>query len=77
MTNSSAPVIIRVKGDLETVYRMILTGVHHRRAGALAAVIFLAIAQHAAADGLRAGQWHTVQTPEINGMIGPPQKGTR
>ena len=56
---------------------MILTGVHHRRAGALAAAIVLAIAQDAAADGLRAGEWHTVQTPEINGMIGPPQKGTR
>jgi len=36
-----------------------------------------AIAQDAAADGLLAGEWHTVQTPEINGIIGPPQKGTR
>ena len=56
---------------------MISTGVHYRRACALAAAIFLAIAQDAAADGLLAGEWHTVQTPEINGVIGPPQKGTR
>ena len=56
---------------------MIFTGVHFRRAGALAAAMFLTVAQDAAADGLRAGQWHTVQTPEINGTIGPRQKGTR
>jgi len=56
---------------------MISTGVHYRRACALAAAILLAIAQDAAADGLLAGEWHTVQTPEINGIIGPPQKGTR
>ena len=56
---------------------MISTGVHYRRACALAAAIVLTIAQDAAADGLLAGEWHTVQTPEINGVIGPPQKGTR
>lgn len=56
---------------------MISTGVHYRRACALAAAVLLAIAQDAAADGLLAGEWHTVQTPEINGIIGPPQKGTR
>jgi hypothetical protein len=32
---------------------------------------------HAGADGLRAGQWQTVQTPEINGVVGPAQQGTR
>jgi len=27
-------------------------------------------------DGLLAGEWHTgFKTPEINGIIGPPQKG--
>ena len=56
---------------------MISTGVHYRRACALAAAIVLTIAQDATADGLLAGEWHTVQTPEINGVIGPPQKGTR
>ena len=56
---------------------MITTGVHYRRACALAVAIFLAVAQDVAADGLLAGEWHTVQTPEINGIIGPPQKGTR
>jgi hypothetical protein len=56
---------------------MIPTGVQCLRACALAATILLAIAPNAAADGLLAGEWHTVQTPEINGVIGPPQKGTR
>jgi hypothetical protein len=56
---------------------MTLSGSGFRRAWALAAAIILATAQVSVADGLRAGQWHTVQTPEINGTIGPPQKGTR
>jgi Protein of unknown function (DUF3617) len=56
---------------------MILSGSGFRRAWALAASVIFATAQVSAADGLRAGEWHTVQTPEINGMIGPPQKGTR
>jgi hypothetical protein len=48
-----------------------------KRAGALAALFCLATMWHADADGLRAGQWQTVQTPEINGVAGPPQRGTR
>lgn len=47
------------------------------RAGALAALFCLATMGHADADGLRAGQWQTVQTPEINGVAGPPQRGIR
>jgi hypothetical protein len=74
MTNRLTSVIIPTKGDQETVYCMILSGFDFRRAWALAAAVFFAMAQDAAADGLRAGEWHTVQTPEINGMIGPPQK---
>src|SRR4029450_6351158 len=47
------------------------------RGGALALAIVLAAPADAGADGLRAGQWQTVQTPEINGVVGPPQQGTR
>jgi len=46
---------LRFKGDAETIHCMIFTGVHFRRAGALAAAMFLTVAQDAAADGLRAG----------------------
>jgi hypothetical protein len=37
----------------------------------------LALTPHAGADGLRAGQWKTVQSPEINGVAGPTQQGMR
>jgi hypothetical protein len=47
------------------------------RGGALALAIVLAAPADAGADGLRAGQWQTVQTPEINGVVGPTQQGTR
>jgi hypothetical protein len=47
------------------------------RAGALATALVLAATANAGADGLRAGQWQTVQTPEINGVVGPAQRGTR
>ena len=49
------------------------------RAGACAPILllFLGAAQNVRADGLRAGQWQTVQTPEINGVVGPEQRGTR
>lgn len=46
-------------------------------AGALATALVLAATANAGADGLRAGQWQTVQTPEINGVVGPAQRGTR
>lgn len=47
------------------------------RAGVLAAALFLAATQIAGGDGLRAGQWRTVQSPEINGVVGPSQLGAR
>ena len=50
---------------------------HDGWAGALALALVLAAPVHAAADGLRAGQWQTLQTPEINGVAGPAQQGTR
>ena len=43
----------------------------------LAAALFLAVAPTAGADGLRAGQWTTVQSAEINGVAGPVQQGAR
>ncbi|HEY7661677.1 MAG TPA: DUF3617 family protein [Xanthobacteraceae bacterium] len=46
-------------------------------AGALALALLVAAAPDARADGLRAGQWQTVQTPEINGVAGPMQRGAR
>ncbi len=53
------------------------TGFHHERVGALALALFLTAIAGACADGLRAGQWQTLQTPEINGVAGPAQQGTR
>jgi Protein of unknown function (DUF3617) len=47
------------------------------RAGVLAAALLLAAAPNARADGLRAGQWKTLQSPEINGMAGPVQQNMR
>jgi hypothetical protein len=40
-------------------------------------VLFLGAAQTAAADGLRAGQWRTVNSPEIDGVAGPVQQTMR
>src|SRR5262245_39478113 len=39
--------------------------------------LFLGAAQTAAADGLRAGQWRTVNSPEIDGVAGPVQQTIR
>ncbi|HEY7245678.1 MAG TPA: DUF3617 family protein [Xanthobacteraceae bacterium] len=36
---------------------------------------FLLFAHAAWADGLQAGQWKTVQSPEIDGVAGPAQQG--
>jgi hypothetical protein len=47
------------------------------RACAPAVLLLLGATQNAGAHGLRAGQWQTVQTPEINGVVGPAQRGTR
>ena len=56
---------------------MTLTNFHDGCAGALALALGLAVPADAGADGLRAGQWQTVQTPEINGVVGPAQQSTR
>jgi len=56
---------------------MTLMGFHDGCAGALALALVLAATGDAGTDGLRAGQWQTVQTPEINGVVGPAQQGTR
>ena len=45
--------------------------------GALAVALVLAAAAQARADGLRAGQWTTTQSAEIDGVAGPVQRGTR
>jgi hypothetical protein len=50
---------------------------HCKCVGGLAAAFFLAVAPSAGADGLRAGQWTTVQSAEINGVAGPIQQGAR
>jgi len=47
------------------------------RTGLLAAVLCLACAPTAGADGLRAGQWKTSQSAEINGVAGPLQQNMR
>jgi hypothetical protein len=57
--------------------QMICNWFHHFRTGTLVIALLLAGPLNAGADGLRAGQWQTVQTPEINGVAGPPQHGTR
>jgi Protein of unknown function (DUF3617) len=56
---------------------MIARRPHREHACVLAVAFFLAAAQNAGADGLRAGQWKTVQSAEINGVVGPTQQGTR
>jgi Protein of unknown function (DUF3617) len=46
-------------------------------AGVLALALLLVAAPNARADGLRAGQWKTLQSPEINGVAGPIQQNLR
>lgn len=58
-------------------WRTIAVHLRRVRACTTAVLLFFALAQSAGADGLRAGQWQTVQTPEINGVVGPEQRGTR
>jgi hypothetical protein len=45
--------------------------------GALAAALFLIAVAPAGADGLLAGQWQIVQSPEINSVAGPAQQSAR
>lgn len=46
---------------------------HCDRVCAFAVVLLLAVTQNVGADGLRAGQWKTVQSAEIDGVAGPIQ----
>ena len=50
---------------------------HRERACVLALALGLAPAPTAGADGLRAGQWTTSQSAEINGVASPVQQNTR
>src|SRR5207247_10991453 len=50
---------------------------HCARGCGLAVALILAAAQTGAADGLRAGQWKTTNSPEIDGVAGPPQHSVR
>jgi hypothetical protein len=45
-----------------------------KRAGAGATLLVFLLARAACADGLQAGQWKTVQSPEIDGVAGPVQE---
>ena len=47
--------------------------------GVLAAMfaLWLAVGSPAGADGLRAGEWRAVQSPEIDGVAGPVQQTSR
>ena len=56
---------------------MILLGLRHARDCALTVALVLAVSSHAMADGLLAGQWATVQSAEIDSVVGPVQRGTR
>lgn len=47
-----------------------------RRAGAGATLLVLLLARAACADGLQAGQWQAMQSPEIDGVAGPVQQST-
>jgi len=50
---------------------------HCARGCGLAAALILGAVQTCAADGLRAGQWRTINSPEIDGVAGPVQQTTR
>jgi len=56
---------------------MTIVNFHDTCAGVFALALVVAAPANAGADGLRAGQWQTVQTPEINGVLGPAQQGMR
>jgi hypothetical protein len=47
------------------------------RASVLAVALLLVAPPNACADGLRAGLWKTLQSPEINGVAGPIQENRR
>jgi Protein of unknown function (DUF3617) len=56
---------------------MIAVSLHCDRVCVFAVMLLLAVTQNVGADGLRAGQWKTVQSAEINGVAGPIQQGAR
>src|SRR5262249_9252985 len=56
---------------------MAAADLHCARGCARALAVFLGAAQPAAADGLRAGQWRTANSPEIDGVAGPVQQTIR
>src|SRR5262249_24440932 len=55
---------------------MTAADLHCARGCVLVVALVLGAAQ-TAADGLRAGQWRTVNSPEIDGVAGPVQQTTR
>src|SRR5262245_24951973 len=56
---------------------MAAVDLHCARTCVAVLALFLGAAQTAAADGLRAGQWRTVNSPEIDGVAGPVQQTIR
>ena len=56
---------------------MTAADLHCVRGYVLVVALVLGAAQTAAADGLRAGQWRTVNSPEIDGVAGPVQQSIR
>src|SRR2546430_4414341 len=55
---------------------MTAADLHCARGCVLVVALVLGAAQ-TAADGLRAGQWKTTNSPEIDGVAGPPQQSIR
>src|SRR5215469_5837785 len=56
---------------------MSVLDLHWARGCGLAVALILGAFQTGAADGLRAGQWRTINSPEIDGVAVPMQQGTR
>ena len=63
--------------DIGNVASMSALDLHCARGCGLAVALILGAAQTGAADGLRAGQWKTTNSPEIDGVAGPPQQSIR
>src|SRR5262249_37947274 len=52
-------------------------GFHGACGCGLAVALILGASLTGAADGLRAGQWRAINSPEIDGVAGPVQQNTR
>src|SRR5499427_5307410 len=52
-------------------------GFHGACGCGLAVALILGASLTGAADGLRAGQWRAINSPEIDGVAGPPQQNMR